>query len=305
MKNEYYTINVLIVTYKQEKLIGRALESILCQRKYGLKKIIVCDDCSPDDNWAIIQRYTALYPDVIEPHRNDVNLGIYGNLERLVSLKGEADLYYIMAGDDALCEGWFKSVQSFLLENEVDISAQAACIYSDWKMILPSSNSEYIHRQNKVLLKGVDLRSLRIRQIVNCRSMLQTKAVLDRYTPIDLEHGVPLSEKMFDIQSVLHSDYNYYCPFVGSIYYACVGVSTRASDPQYREEIIYANKKWLVLYNWSLKDRNRIKYNIAVQEFHLSPSFIKYIRMQKLFFFSIDLKIGFSLRSFLRGFILH
>ena len=50
-------INVLVVTYNQENVIGRCLESILCQKVFGLNKIIICDDHSTDNNWLIINAY--------------------------------------------------------------------------------------------------------------------------------------------------------------------------------------------------------------------------------------------------------
>ncbi len=42
----YARINVLIVTYKQADTIGRNIESILCQKEYGLNEIVICDDLS-------------------------------------------------------------------------------------------------------------------------------------------------------------------------------------------------------------------------------------------------------------------
>ena len=52
-----YSISIFIVTYKQENLIGRAIESVLEQREWGLKSIVIGDDCSPDNNWQVIKEY--------------------------------------------------------------------------------------------------------------------------------------------------------------------------------------------------------------------------------------------------------
>ena len=120
MNNPFSKINVLIITYKQEDVIGRALDSVLCQKEFGLNKIIVCDDCSPDNNWGIIQQYAQRYPEIIEAYRNETNLGIYGNSEKVVSLKGVADFYYMMSGDDALCDGWFIEIQKYIINNRIE-----------------------------------------------------------------------------------------------------------------------------------------------------------------------------------------
>ena len=73
--------SVAIITYNQEKFIGRALESVLVQKKW-VYEIVICDDCSQDNNWNIIMDYYHKYPEIIRPFRNEKNLGIYGNIER-------------------------------------------------------------------------------------------------------------------------------------------------------------------------------------------------------------------------------
>ena len=44
MNNSYKSITVLVICYKQQEVIKRALDSILCQKEFGLKKIVVCDE---------------------------------------------------------------------------------------------------------------------------------------------------------------------------------------------------------------------------------------------------------------------
>ena len=57
-KNKYIKmkrITVLVMTYNQEELIKRALNSILNQKEYGLFKVVVCDDCSKDNTWNVLK----------------------------------------------------------------------------------------------------------------------------------------------------------------------------------------------------------------------------------------------------------
>ena len=88
------SINVLVVTYNHEKYIGRFLDSVLQQKEYGLNKIILCDDQSKDNNVQVISEYVKKYPDIVELNVNKKNLGIYGNFNHLLDVKGDADLYY-------------------------------------------------------------------------------------------------------------------------------------------------------------------------------------------------------------------
>ena len=103
------SITALVITYNQEDVIGRALDSILQQKEWGLKEIVVCDDCSTDRNWEVIQTYAHNYPQYIRAYRNNPNLGIYNNLEKVISLRGDAGVFVSLAGDDVYYNGYFKA----------------------------------------------------------------------------------------------------------------------------------------------------------------------------------------------------
>ena len=57
----YPRISVVIITYKQQDLISRAIDSVLCQKEYGLKEIVISDDCSPDNTWSVLNNYSNKY----------------------------------------------------------------------------------------------------------------------------------------------------------------------------------------------------------------------------------------------------
>jgi len=96
---EYRKITVVVITYNQEDIIGRCLDSILCQKEYGLKDIIVCDDCSTDHNWDVIKGYQEKYPDYVRAYRNEPNKGIYGNLQHALTYIEQTDLVKMCSGD--------------------------------------------------------------------------------------------------------------------------------------------------------------------------------------------------------------
>lgn len=231
---EYKKINVLIVTYKQADVIGRNLDSILQQKEYGLNEIVICDDNSPDNNWEIISQYKAKYPDIIRAYRNESNLGIYGNSNKLVSLRGESDLYCWIEGDDALCDGFFKAAQDFISSNRVDVTG-ATAIFSGYKTITPTGNvilnkNDYLKRHPKRNPFGAYSR-----HYVSWRSGLFSSEVLNRFEPVDVSKGLSLAESLFDSQWFLHSDSIYYLPGINSIYYSGIGVSTFIFDDEYEK----------------------------------------------------------------------
>ncbi len=227
-------INVLLITYKQQNVIGRAIDSLLCQKEYGLNKIIICDDCSPDDNWSMIREYQTKYPEIITAYRNEVNLGIYGNFNKLLTLKGEADLYNFMAGDDILCDGWFKNIQTFIEKENIDVSGQVG-LFSDWENIYPDGRNQIfrinsVFRNHKYRTFGLHLRDL-----ASTRSMLVSKAVVDRMEQVDTTKGIGFSETLFNMGCSYNIQQAYYMPFVGSGYYCGIGVSANLYeyDPEY------------------------------------------------------------------------
>ena len=286
-----YKISVLIITYNQQDVIGRAIESVLDQKEYGLKEIVICDDKSTDSNWDVISKYAKMYPEIIRAYRNDPNLGIYPNCEKVVSLRGDADLYYLLSGDDALCNGWFKTIQEFIQNNDINIHERPISIASDWK-IIKSDNKEIIFNNAKMVTIDNNYMSMFLRGL-SSRSVIMNKKVIDKFKHIITDQGVCLAETLFDRQVFLYSDKIYYCPYVGSIYYSGLGVSTKMNSEKYIKERIEAYKKILNIYTLDSKDASLIQSYIYAQEFSLKPSLSLFIK--RLYYKINSLKFQYGL----------
>ena len=295
------SINVLIVTYKQADVIGRNLESILKQKEYGLNKIIICDDCSPDNNWEVIQSYVQKFPDIIVAYRNNPNLGIYGNSNKLASLCGDADLYCWLEGDDALCEGFFKSMQEFVQNNNIDITLPVG-IFGDYIAI--NTSGEQSLKKNDFVEKGYNPLGAYLRGLATWRGSLFTKSVLKQFKPIETEKGLILAETLFDSQFFKYIEKAYYNPFAGTIYYTGLGVSvtwglTSASSS-------YRTDETIVMWNYLIKNgflsstcdllwaKSQIAYAKCLSKFSLKD-FFKF----QVFFCSGMRSYGNSLKKFL------
>lgn len=96
-------VTLLLLTYNQAHLVREAAESCLQQVGPPID-IVLSDDASTDDTWAVLQSVTRAYagPHRLVLRRNPVNLGIAGHYNALVA-EIETDLYVTAAGDD-LCE---------------------------------------------------------------------------------------------------------------------------------------------------------------------------------------------------------
>ena len=91
---------MLLLAYDQRATVGEAIVGALRQT-YANLEIIVSDDASTDDTFAAMQDAVAGYsgPHRIVLNRNAVNLGIGGNLNRMVELSS-GELLFVTAGDD-------------------------------------------------------------------------------------------------------------------------------------------------------------------------------------------------------------
>ena len=124
-------ISVLVITYNQQEVIGRALESILIQKEF-VHEIIICDDCSTDNSWNIINTYASKFPGLIKPIRNNFNLGIFENIEKKWELP-TGDIIYDLSGDDEGGEGWFNRIIDYITYNNIDYKNELFCIYGDYR----------------------------------------------------------------------------------------------------------------------------------------------------------------------------
>lgn len=277
-RSNFVRISVGIITYKQEQLVGRMIESVIKQKDFGLQELIICDDSSPDGTWDVILDYQQRYPDIIKPYRNNQNKGIYGNLAVEFELlhKCETDIITFSAGDDEFCDGLFASIQQSVKDNHVDCQNESAAFYCDWKITHPNGK-ERICKQN-ILLSGENPIDLHIKKLLNNRPNIITKKCFDRFEEFPFNQGLSISEVVADMQQYLHSDKNYYIPVVGSVYYAGIGVSTTLNNPNDIKNRLEARKYTLDNYKLEKTTRHFVLYQIYLLTYQLKGDFGSYTK---------------------------
>jgi len=89
-----------LITYNQERFVEEAVLSAFAQ-DYESLEIVISDDCSSDNTFAIIQKLVDGYtgPHKIIVNRNQNNLGLAGNINRMWGLSS-GEFLVIQAGDD-------------------------------------------------------------------------------------------------------------------------------------------------------------------------------------------------------------
>lgn len=291
------TINVLVITYNQEKIISRALDSVLSQKEWGLKEIIICDDNSTDGNWNVIQSYVERYPEIIKAYRNEPNLGIIRNVEKVRANRGSADLFIHLAGDDAINEGYFKEIQKVVSDRHIDVKNDAAIILAAYKSIRPDGKERIW--PNSCVKNSNELFRLKYRNMVSGRGMLVTSKVISKYKPLEDVSNLVEAEELCDIQSYMNAEKSYYTPYVGNIYYTRIGISTTMQNDAFYEKYIAKFKKFLMLFDLCEKDKLFTEMKIAENQYFMHPSVSLLLRIIVLFFRSYDFKLGINKLQFL------
>lgn len=284
-------ISVLIISYKQEELIKRALDSLLVQKDY-LYEICVSDDCSPDKTWEVLQEYDRQYPGLFKLNRNDPNIGMFANFEKTWTMPS-GDLIYLLAGDDECPQGWFKKVSDFIMEKQLDYHNDYFTVYGDYEARYPNGDSFVF--SNKAIKKGIDPVRLSLRGIIGNRSAVYTRKVLDSFKVVSVGRSY-IAESAQDRQLQLFSKNNYYIPFVGNVYYARIGVSVHFNVEEYkdRENIEEYAREFIESqgYKFNKKDRCFIQYRTEFCRKYKDNSLKHRLQIFWLFIRSIDLSLG-------------
>jgi len=90
-------VSVCIPTYNYGRFLGQAIESVLAQT-WGDFELVVCDNASTDDTQAVIGSFRD---ERIRSHRNDTNIGLFGNFSRCLEL-AQGELVKFVCSDDWL-----------------------------------------------------------------------------------------------------------------------------------------------------------------------------------------------------------
>lgn len=95
-------VSVAMTTYNGEKYLKEQIDSILNQ-SYKNIELVICDDCSKDGTWRILQEYATM-DNRIKIVQNSSNLGFIRNFEQAISLcTGD---FIALSDQDDIWEPW-------------------------------------------------------------------------------------------------------------------------------------------------------------------------------------------------------
>ncbi len=109
-------ISVLMGIYNCEKTLPFAIDSILAQT-YTNWELILCDDCSRDNTYAVAKEYADKYPDKIKLLKNEKNSYLAFSLNHCLKI-ATGEFVARMDGDDACVPERFEKQVEFLRSHE-------------------------------------------------------------------------------------------------------------------------------------------------------------------------------------------
>ena len=112
-------VSALVLGYNQESIIRKAVEGAFAQTYIPLE-IVLSDDCSTDRTFDIMREMAASYsgPHRIVLNRNDRNMGIAGNVNRLMELSNGAFVLKFDGDDISLPQRAERLVRAWLESGE-------------------------------------------------------------------------------------------------------------------------------------------------------------------------------------------
>lgn len=283
-------ICVNVLTYKQEDLLPRCLDSILREIDY-IQEVNVFDDCSPDGTWGVVEKYMQDFPGIVKGYRNAKNLGIMQNIEQSWS-KATGDIVAQMDGDDEFCEGFFKRASEFIVENHIDYKNELFCIYSNFKVQYGNGMTKTI-KSNKIVTKGLDLIRLKIRAIIQGRGCVYSRKIMKKFHHVkELEGCGEFIDGLYEIQLQEYSEKNYYLDYVSSIYYSNIGISATADEEERLRSSKAACDIFPKLYEMNTKDEKYLKYSYLQIKLRYRFSFLEFLKCMSYWIQSIEPKFG-------------
>lgn len=284
-------ISVKIITYKQENLIKRAINSLLAQKDY-IYEICVSDDCSPDETWNVLRQYAKEYPGLFKLNRNDHNLGIFENIEQSWKMP-TGDIVYSLAGDDEAGENWFKTVVEYIQKNNIDYKNELFCIYGDHMCKYPNGDT-YVHKNDNAV-SGLSLLKMYERGLISNRASCYSIKILRKHIAVSQGRSF-IVENAIDAQLHIFTEKAYYINKVGNIYYSAVGVSRSISDAralEHEQTMFYAFDFFRKI-GVEIDDKDALlpNYNIAEKHFRRNQSFSNFYKLLKAYIACYDKQVG-------------
>ena len=266
--------SVLIVTYNHQEYIEECLNSIVNQTELPYE-VVISDDSSKDNTWKIIEQYKNKFPNLFKIHRNEKNLGIFENIEKVKNY-AEGNVINYLAGDDLYKPQTIEKISEAIKQNDLNPDSDKFIIALN-TIHLYTSGKETIW--NNYREKRWSYMSLRLRFGLSYRSVGLSKSLIDR---VPSEQEVLKKHSQFGLgadwikgfEEVRLANKIICVNYAGPVYRLGSGITSKASkldkmDSQLRLAKYIENA---YLSFWDKSDLLYLRYLKASCEYVMKPS---------------------------------
>jgi len=282
-KNAPVKHSIVMLTYNQESLIRKALDSILSQDVLPYE-ILIGDDASTDNTYKIIEEFKVLYPTIVKPFRQDSNLGVFPHLNFIMG-KINGDVVSLLAGDDAYKPGLLYELNKMVIDNKVDLA-------DDFVLVTNASSIDTLGNEvvfDNFKFQHKDPFKQRLRYSLSYRSVGISASLIRKAGPILVDVGYH-ADWLWSLKIDHLSNKHFYTSFVSSEYYTGIGVVSQT------KRNLLANSMFKVLElikeeffgELDKEDLSYLKLVFYHEKYQIEPSFYNYINYLRLFMFNIS-----------------
>lgn len=266
--------SILVTTYQQEEYIGECLASIFSQSVMPYE-VIVADDCSKDRTWDIIQSYVDKYPDIIKAYRNENNLGVFGNYNKLIR-QATGDFVNIVAGDDLLPAGVLEAYNRFIGQNALDCEVPFIIYTNSHVLMLDGRIKTYYNYR----MKDMDPLFLTLMCEFYVWDTGLSKGLVDQMPNIVEGIGYQ-ADWLQHVQRVLCCKNHYFIDEVGYIYRHSVGVTVNENAQRQYDSMLKVIEIYNKSYPQLLTPKVRVFFSFLQAYFNYlkAPTPRKYFKM--------------------------
>lgn len=245
-------VSVCIVTYNHIKFIEQCLDSLVNQKTDFEFEILVSDDCSTDGTREVLAKYRKIYPNLIKPFFQSINVGAHKNFI-FVHQKAQGEYIAHIDGDDYALPNKLQS-QADYLDKNIDCNII-------WHRMATIKNNQFF--EDNYLCTGIVFKKLDIIDLIANVTIGMNSSKMYRR---DFEHKgwIDYYDLDFSFNALKLINKNKFAAFTSEsilgVYRSSIGISV-THNYQIRIKIY----KWLLrFYKDKLVDRSLLNGKILL-----------------------------------------
>tara|TARA_B100000925_G_C21993042_1_gene467648 strand:- start:655 stop:1635 length:981 start_codon:yes stop_codon:yes gene_type:complete len=281
-------ISVLIPSYNQEDCIVNVLKSIEDQSLHPME-IVIRDDHSSDNSFEAAREYANNSSMNIRVYRNQFNLGIYENVDRLFN-DSVGEVTCMVGADDLFYKDCFLNLEKHIKEINLDGNKTKFLTITNFEIKYSGKGkrtfNNFQHRDSNIFSyilredlgwRGFGVSSALVKSVGSWKNLLDEHSLLDNS-----------GDQIINIEEFMHAEKIYFCNFLSSIYVAGVGVSNNL-DKKAPKNSIKLNKIIRSKYrkNLSKRDLRYLEFRDRAAQFQIDQSMRSFL--DSLIFFIINI----------------